>query len=271
MQQKIAKSGILIAMSLCLSVIGLLVGMLLTLWNEGWLIGKMEQTEYYAVAAQTARADCGAIIAQSGVLSNLVEQFIPDDVVRQDIILSTDALFRNTGAVSTSRFSNLKTVIEDVIYEETQQILSEADQFVNNAVQFQCEQQYAQSIKTPFLTAISILLQYKQISTMLLVATLLIFIIGAVGLFLLSKDYQQLLSSFSTVLAASGLSLFLLGIVVFLSGFQNWMPTQNIECALFISWFQGMPISCIVIGILLMVSAVGLMWYAPKLDKGAVK
>ena len=269
MQQKMGKGAILAAIGLCLSVAGLVVIMLLTLWNESWMIGQMEKSDYYSAAARVARADCAEIISQSGVLGNIIEDFIPDDIVRQDIILSTDALFRNSGAVTSSRFSNLKTTIEDIVYEETKQILSEADQSMNTAIQFQCEQRYAQNVKTPFFTAISILLQYKQVSTPLLIAVLAIVFIGVIGLFVLSDTYQQLFVSLAKALTTAGIALFLFGVVVLYCGFQNWMPNANIEYTLFVNWFRGLPIGCLLGGIVMMLCAGGVMWHSSKSHKGA--
>lgn len=270
MQQKIAKTAVSMALCLCLSMLGMLAGVALTLWNEGWLISSMDKTGYYTDTTQLAKSECSYFINQTGVLGNIVDEFITDEIVRQDVILGVDGLFRNTGAMAFSKFGDLSTRVEDIIYEETGKILDNSEKQQNFSLQFQCEQRYAEIVRPPFQTAISILLQYKQIGLFLAIAAAIVSVMGAMVLFVMSKTMKQ----WKGLLASNGLvsacTLLVLSIAIQFCGYQNWMPKTNMEYKLFVKWFGGTSWGLAGVAVVLAGGAIALLFWNKK-PKGARK
>ncbi len=269
-QNKSIKIIISLAMCLCVAVLGLVAAMSFTLWNESWMMHSMKKSGYFEDAAHRTKADCGLVIAQAGVLGNFVEKFISDEMIQEDIVLATDALFRNISSPTSSHFGKLAVEIEDTIYQETGTILGESEKQNNIAVQFQTEQQYAESVRPPLQTIVSILMQYKKIGIFLAIASLVVIVGATVVLFGLSKTIQQWIQTIGSTVMASSVTMFLMAIVSMACRYQKWMPQTNLEYSLFVQWFGGVPLGLCMVGVILLIFSVVIFMIGLKPEKRGV-
>lgn len=261
------KSIVALAMALCIGLLGIIGGAFLTLWNEGWLMSRMESSGYFADIALRTKADCGLVISQAGVLGNFVDEFVSDEEIRQDVTMAADALFRNSTPPVTSHFGTLATRIEDVIYKETGMILGESQKQSNIAVQFQTEQQYAQSIRPPFQAILSILLQYKKVGLLMAIGATIVGLGGFLVLFWLSKTMQQLMKTVCCSFLGGGVALAVTAVAAALSGYQKWMPQSNLEYTLFVEWLGGVPLAFGAMALLCWLAAAAIAFWGQKNPK----
>lgn len=240
MKNKLAGMLISLALCVCAAVLGLLAALGCSLWSENWIMHSMDAVGYHRQLADRVRADCGALAAQTGVLGTVVNPLLPDEMVRQDVILLTDGLFRNTMAMPQEPFRYFAVQVEDLVYKEMQVFLTEEEKQLAQTVQQQCARQYIESIRPPFQVVLSILLQYRRMAGMTALAAALL---AAAAVSVLRRLYGAERSGAAVcgALAAAGGAVIALGFAARLCGYQSWMPQQNLEYPLFVYWFGGLP------------------------------
>lgn len=239
MKTKLIRGCVSLALCVCAALLGLLGALGCSLWSENWIMHSMEATGYYGQLAQRVRADCGVLASQTGLLGNIVDPMLPDETVRQDVILLTDALFRGTMAMPETPFEDFAVQVEDIVYDEMQVYLTDEEKQLAQTVQRQCADQYTQSVRPPFQVVLSILLQYRRMAWLLALAAsaLAAAAAGVLRKLCRAQGYAREVARpvLSAAVAVAGL-----GAAVWFCGYQSWMPTQNLEYKLFVYWFGGL-------------------------------
>lgn len=239
MKTKLIRGCVALALCVCAALLGLLGALGCSLWSENWIMHSMEATGYYGQLAQRVRADCGVLASQTGLLGNIVDPMLPDETVRQDVILLTDALFRGTMAMPETPFEDFAVQVEDIVYDEMQAYLTDEEKQLAQSVQRQCADQYTQSVRPPFQVVLSILLQYRRMAWLLALAAsaLAAAAAGVLRKLCCAQGYARELARpvLSAAVAVAGL-----GAAVRCCGYQSWMPAQNLEYQLFVYWFGGL-------------------------------
>lgn len=247
-------SGVL---CLCIAVLGLMGALELTLFKEGYLFDQMAETGYFSTITDTARAACQGYAADAGFNAQAVDSFLTDSIVQTAIIQNVDAKFRNTVSNAKAAFSNILTYLEDAIYDETGELLTDAQKDQIAVLQISCEGAYQEATRPPFDTGLNVVLQYRSVRQWVWLTFLLV---GAAALFLLQKakeTKQELgLCVQQAVLGAGASLLVVAAILEWALPYRTWMPQENISYSLFCAWWGGLPCMLAVLGAVLLAAVV---------------
>lgn len=239
---------------LCLgtSLLALLLSLQFTLFNESYLISTLESTNYFSDVSHTAKTVCESLFTQANVSAGLVTQYISEDTVLDDITTTLYNRFRNAGLKTNARFAMLAVNLEDAMNAETGVIASE-EQFEDFLMlQATCEASYQTMVSPPFDTALSIVLQYRSMRAVLFPAVVVLIFLAVLSLYKLSKDMKDFFNNLFRSLVPAGFACALGGLTfVLCSGFQNWMPAENIAHTAFTRWFGGLFPYLAVLGVLI--------------------
>lgn len=226
---------------LAVSLFALLLALQVTLFNESYLLQTLERTNYYTNVAHTAKTVCESFFSQAQFGVGMVGNYISEDTVVNDIQSAIYNRFRNAGIKTTARFGTLTSDLADTVYSETGTQATESDLTRYFALQSTCEGSYQTMVSVPFDAALSIVLQYRSLCAVLYAALGVIAFFSLLSLFKLSADMPEFLKHLSAALVPAGFACTLGGLsFVLFSGFQNWMPSDNIAHASFTRWFGGL-------------------------------
>lgn len=226
---------------LAVSLFALLLAMQVTLFNESYLLQTLESTNYYTNVAHTAKTVCESFFSQAQFGAGMVSNYISEDTVTNDIQSAIYNRFRNAGIKTTARFGSLTSDLTNVVYQETGTQATESDLTRYSALQSTCEGSYQTMVSVPFDAALSIVLQYRSLGVVLYAALGIIAFLSLLSLFKFSVDMPELLNHISGALVPAGFACTLGGLsFVLFSGFQNWMPSDNIAHASFTRWLGGL-------------------------------
>lgn len=248
---------------LCLSsaLLALLLSLQFTLFNESYLLSTLESTNYFPTVAHTAKTVCEGLFSQAGFGAGLVTNYISEDTVTADITSALYNRFRNAGLKTNARFATLAVNLEDAMNAETGVIASEDEYARFMSLQASCEASYQTMVSPPFDTPLSIVLQYRSMRAVLFPAVAILILLSVFSLFKLSENMKQFFDNISRGLLPAGFACVLAGLsFVLFSGFQTWMPAENIAHTAFTKWIGGLFPYLAVLGIL--IGGAGLAVYA---------
>lgn len=256
---------------LCAAALGLMLALETTLFKQGYLAAKIEETGYAARVADTVRAACEGYATDAGLGAAVVDAYVTQEQVRTDIFMNTDAHYRGGAGSSRACFAGLTNQLEEIITKEQGGALSDEQRIQFSVLQITCEGAYRDAVRPPFEMALNVLLQYRAYRQWVWAAFLLL---GAAAFYLLRKAVKDKTACQSCLLkAALGAALSLLIVAAVLRWalpYQSWMPEENIAYPLFCRWWGGLPAAAALYGgILLLALAAFQIWAVKHKKQGA--
>lgn len=249
--KKTAASILSFILCLSLAFVGLLGALEVTLFKEGYLIHKMEKTDYFQTSYDLMHATCQRYTAETGLSVEILDSFINLEWMRTDMEMRVDARFRALpDQAGADRFSGLYTAIEDRLHRETDQLLTEEQAEKYSLLSQSCDQVYRELTAPPFDAALSTVLQYRTLRKW---AWAVFLVVGAAAFLVLQKSGKAAArNSLRRALLGAGLSQFLLAVVLAVGmKYKNWMPAENIDYKLFCSWMSGLAPAVACMGLVL--------------------
>lgn len=251
-------------LSVCLLALCFLGVMEMTLFKEGYLIGKIEKTGYSAGMSHAVRAACEGYAAAADLAADAATHYVTEEKTAQDIEQRIDGLFRGYTPVETSVFTQMSPDLRDRYVKENGHEPDELRAASFEVLQVICESAYQDAVKPPFGAVLSIILQYRDAAKWILLAFA---VLGAGALMLLKTSLAADKAGFWQYAGCSALGAGAALCVAAVLGkwavpFKTWMPESNIAYPLFCEWFGGVPTMLAVAGIVL--AAVSFLLFAAK-------
>lgn len=218
----------------------LLLSLEATLFKEGYLIRKLDEADYFDTLTNTVRAACEGYLMDARFSAAIAGDFLSPEQTYSDVVVSIDARFRGTGAVTYSRFTQMTDTLADAARADTGEEPSEEDLLRYTAVQSVCEGTYQTAVAVPFDAPLSVVLQYRALRPVFYAALGVMLAACLFALHTLEKQRAAFLRALGAALTPAGAAAALCAAVLaFASGYRAWMPAENMAHPAFCAWLGG--------------------------------
>ncbi len=218
----------------------LLLSLEATLFKEGYLIKKLDEADYFDTLTNTVRAACEGYLMDARFSAAIAGDFLTPEQTYNDVVVSIDARFRGTGAVTYSRFTQMTDTLADAARTDTGEEPSEEDLLRYTAVQSVCEGTYQTAVAVPFDAPLSVVLQYRAFRPVFYAALSVMLAACIFALHTLEKRRTAFLRALGAALTPAGAAAVLCAAALaFASGYRAWMPAENMAHPAFCAWLGG--------------------------------